>query len=142
MTPGKGQQAATDAARMGRGFTIDSEFEGMKQCESIHGGRGLIGVKLFSFSGAPHPVSFLIYDIPPQASEGVHVHTLDDENKEGAFDEYYYIVSGAGQMEINGKIVPVKAGDHIHTPLGVEHGIENTASDGNLRVFLTYILRS
>ena len=123
-------------------FAIDRDSEGIRHWESIHDGLGSIGVKYFEFSGAPHPANFLIYDIPPQASEGVHVHTLDDENGKGPFDEYYYILSGAGQMEIDGKIVPVTAGDHIHTPLGVEHGIENTARDADLRVFLTFILRS
>jgi mannose-6-phosphate isomerase-like protein (cupin superfamily) len=44
-------------------------------------------------------------------------------------------------MLIDGKSVAVNAGDHIHTPLGVSHGISNSASKENLRVFLTFIAR-
>ncbi len=45
-------------------------------------------------------------------------------------------------MEIDGEIVPVMSGDHVHTPLGVAHGIRNTQTDQNLRVFLTFITRT
>ncbi len=116
------------------------EAEALKHFEKVHEGKGTLGVAFFRFGGAPAPAAFLIYDIPPGGSEGVHVHHLGDE-KLGSFDEYYYIVSGEGQMEIDGKIVPVKAGDHVHTPLDVHHGIENSSAEGNLKVFLTYIKR-
>ena len=60
--------------------------------------------KWFRFDGAAAPANFMIYDLPPGTSEGVHTHFLDDRNKEGSFDEYYYIISGTGQMEIDGEI--------------------------------------
>lgn len=123
-------------------FTKDSEAEGMKEVVGIHAGKGRGGVKWFRFANEPWPAHFMIYDLAPGGSEGVHVHFLDDRNKEGAFDEYYYIISGEGQMEIDGKIVPVKAGDHVHTPLEVAHGVENTHPTQNLRVFLTFIARA
>jgi mannose-6-phosphate isomerase-like protein (cupin superfamily) len=44
-------------------------------------------------------------------------------------------------MEIDGKIVAVAKGDHVHTPLEVAHGVENTHPTENLRVFLTFIKR-
>lgn len=47
----------------------------------------------------------------------------------------------SGEMLIDGNAVAVKAGDHVHTPLGVSHGISNTASKENLKVFLTFIAR-
>ncbi len=122
-------------------FSKDSESVGVADYVGIHAGKGTGKVKFFRFGGAPAPANFLIYDLPPGASEGVHVHYLDNRNKEGAFDEYYYIISGQGQMEINGSNIPVAAGDHIHTPLEVHHGIENTHSSENMRVFLTYIQR-
>lgn len=107
----------------------------------VHEGLGKLGVKLFMFSGASHPAYLSIYDMPPGASEGVHVHTASNENGMGVFDEYYYIISGVGEMEIDGQIVPVKAGDHVHTPLGVSHGIKNTSDSENLKVYLTFIVR-
>ena len=113
----------------------------MVEITGIHQGKGTGRARLFRFDGASAPAYFLIYDLPPGASEGVHVHYLDNHNKEGSFDEYYYFMSGQGQMEIDGEIVPVAKGDHVHTPLEVAHGVENTHASENLRVFLTFIQR-
>lgn len=121
-------------------FEKDSERPGMQPFENIHEGVGTIGVKMFRFGTAPSGVNFLIYDMPPGASEGTHVHRLNDESL-GSFDEYYYIVSGSGVMEIDRQIVQVAQGDHIFTPLDVHHGIENTSKSDNLKVFLTYVER-
>jgi oxalate decarboxylase/phosphoglucose isomerase-like protein (cupin superfamily) len=132
---------ASPAAAPKTTFTKDSEAQGMVEIAGIHQGKGKGRIKLFRFDGAPAPAHFIIYDLPPGASEGVHVHFLDDRNKEGSFDEYYYIISGQGQMEIDGRIVPVAKGDHVHTPLEVAHGVENTHPTEDLRVFLTFIKR-
>lgn len=134
--------AAEVAAGGPKGFTKDRELDGMREVVGIHAGQGTGRAKWFRFANAPWPAHFMVYDLPPGASEGVHVHFLDDRNGEGAFDEYYYIVSGQGQMEIDGRIVPVVAGDHVHTPLEVAHGIENTHATANLKVFLTFIARA
>ena len=122
-------------------FMKDSEQHDMRSFESIHHGIGKINVKFFRFDGAPAPANYLIYDIPPGSSEGTHVHRLNDE-KLGSFDEYYYMISGSGVMEIDDQIVQVAPGDHVFTPLDVRHGIENTSKSENLKVFLTFILRS
>jgi oxalate decarboxylase/phosphoglucose isomerase-like protein (cupin superfamily) len=128
-------------ARPKTSYTKDSEAEGMVEITGIHAGKGKGKIKFFRFDGVPAPAHFIIYDLPPGASEGVHVHFLDDRNREGSFDEYYYIVSGRGQMQIDDEILAVAQGDHIHTPLEVAHGIENTHPVENLRVFLTFIKR-
>ncbi len=138
---GRATKPTITEAPLMKEFSKDNEFENVITAEGIHSGKGKINVKFFPFSEATYPANFLIYDIPPGSSEGVHVHTHENKNEKGTFDEYYYIISGSGQMEIDGKIVEVKAGDHIHTPLYVEHGIENTSKDENMRVFLTFIWR-
>lgn len=122
-------------------FVKDAEHDGMRSYERVHEGKGSTGVKYFPFDHAPAPANFMIYDFPPGASEGVHVHRLGDAQL-GSYDEYYYVVSGSGRMEIDGQIVPVKAGDHVFTPLDVHHGIENTSANENLKIFLTYIERA
>lgn len=122
-------------------FTKEAEADGMVEFPALHQGKGTARIRYFPFGGAPAPAHFILYDLPPGASEGVHTHFLDDRNKEGAFDEYYYIISGQGEMEIDGEIVPVGQGDHVHTPLEVAHGIENTHATEDLRVFLTFIKR-
>ena len=122
-------------------FSKEIESDGMAEITGIHHGKGTGRARLFRFDGASAPAYFMIYELPPGSSEGVHVHYLDDRNKEGSYDEYYYIISGRGQMEIDGRIVAVAQGDHVHTPLEVSHGVENTHPTENLRVFLTFIQR-
>lgn len=121
-------------------YSKEKEAELMRQFAHVHEGKGMLGVAYFDFGDAASPAAFLTYDIPPDGSEGTHVHRLNDD-KLGSYDEYYYIVSGEGHMEIDGRTVPVKAGDHVHTPLDVHHGIENSSTDQNLKVLLTYIKR-
>jgi len=122
-------------------YTKDSEATGIVEIAGIHEGKGKVNTKYFRFDESPWPAHFIIYDLPPGASEGVHTHYLDDRNKQGPYDEYYYFISGHGQMDIDGQIVPVTKGDHVHTPLEVAHGVENTHPTENLRVFLTFIKR-
>ena len=121
-------------------WTKLSEADIGRDYPNVHGGDGVISVRFFDFAGASAPARFLVYDIPPGASEGVHTHSLGDE-ADGAFEEFYYVVEGLGEMQIDGQAVPVQAGDHVHTPLGVAHGIANTMAEGRLRVFLTFIAR-
>jgi len=122
-------------------FTKEPEAEGMVEIAGIHHGKGTGKARIFRFADQSAPAYFMIYDLPPGVSEGVHVHFLDNRNKEGSFDEYYYVISGQGQMDIDGEIVPVVRGDHVHTPLEVAHGVENTHPTDNLRIFLTFIQR-
>lgn len=124
----------------GASYSKDSDDAGVRAWEGVHEGKGTIGVKSYRFAGATIPASFVTYDIPPHASEGVHTHLLDDP-VEGSFDEFYYIVSGEGRMQVGEEIVPVRAGDHVFTPIGVPHGVENTSDEHHLKVFLTFIYR-
>lgn len=133
--------AAPGADGPKRSFSRDTEADGMVEIAAIHQGKGTGKAKIFRFDGESAPAYFMVYDLPPGASEGVHVHFLDNRNKEGSFDEYYYIISGMGQMEIDGEVVTVAKGDHVHTPLEVAHGIENIHATEPLRVFLTFIQR-
>jgi quercetin dioxygenase-like cupin family protein len=121
-------------------FSKESEGDLARPYPNVHGGNGTIILRHFRFDAKPAPANFVIYDIPPGASEGVHPHHLGDTVL-GPFDEYYYIIEGQGEMPIDGKLISVRAGDHVHTPLGVSHGITNTKAKENLKVFLTFITR-
>lgn len=127
-------------SKTGEQFSLESDREAIRSFANVHEGLGTVGMRVFDFKGAAAPANFLIYEIPPGCSEGVHVHSPSDPQL-GAFDEYYYIIEGAGRMPIGDEIVAVSAGDHIHTPMEVIHGIENTGTE-MLRVFLTYIDRT
>ena len=52
-------------------------------------------------------------------------------------DEIYYIISGVGEMQMNGKTFPVKAGDAILTRPGSSHGLKQTGND-DLTVIIAY----
>jgi quercetin dioxygenase-like cupin family protein len=130
-------QAVPPVAR----FTKLAEADVATPYPPLHEGDGTVSLRYFRFDNTPAPANFVVYDMPPGSSEGVHTHQLGDSVL-GSYDEYYYIVEGQGEMEIDGEIVLVKAGDHVHTPLGVAHGIRNTQKERSLRVFLTFITRT
>ena len=52
-------------------------------------------------------------------------------------DEVYYIISGVGEMQMNRKTFPVKAGDAILTRPGSSHGLKQTGKD-DLVIIITY----
>ena len=52
-------------------------------------------------------------------------------------DEIYYIVSGTGEMKMNGETFPVKAGDGILTRPGSSHGLTQTGKE-DLVVIINY----
>lgn len=52
-------------------------------------------------------------------------------------DEVYYIISGTGEMQMNGKSFPVKTGDAILTRPGSSHGLKQTGKD-DLVIIITY----
>lgn len=55
------------------------------------------------------------------AEVGFHTHNGECEN--------YYILSGTGEYNDNGKITVVKAGDATYTPSGHGHGIKNIGKE-------------
>ena len=117
------------------------DLDGATRSIRAHAGKGAIGVKyFFGTEKAASPAIIMMYILPPGTSEGMHTHALGDKRK-GSYDEYYYIVAGRGQMDIAGERVRVKKGDHIFTPNGVPHAIENTAKKGELKVHLVALRR-
>ena len=57
--------------------------------------------------------------IPPGADIGIHTHGTQDE-------EYYIIVSGQGEMHVDGQTFSVRPGDVIRNRAGGTHGLRNT----------------
>ena len=49
----------------------------------------------------------------------------------------YYILSGTGVMQMNGKEFPVKPGDGILTRPGSSHGLKQTGSE-DLTLMIAY----
>ncbi|EPX59480.1 hypothetical protein D187_002970 [Cystobacter fuscus DSM 2262] len=60
--------------------------------------------------------------IPPGGISGEHVHTRTEE--------VYFILSGRGEMTLDGKPYPVGPGHLILTGLGTKHGLRNVGDEG------------
>jgi oxalate decarboxylase/phosphoglucose isomerase-like protein (cupin superfamily) len=122
-------------------YLKDCDRANVLRYAGVYEGKGAIDVKFFFRNeGSPEPARILIYTIPPGAGEGVHVHRPGD-SKSGSFDEFYYILSGSGEMQIEDEKIPVTAGDHVFIPNGVAHGIENNSAAGDLKVYLLAVKR-
>jgi mannose-6-phosphate isomerase-like protein (cupin superfamily) len=119
---------------------LERDSEHAVMIDGLHKGKGRVSLRRFGFENAQAPAGFVTFVIPPGASEGVHTHGIG--LPAGPFDEYYYVMAGAGEMSMDGQVMPVKEGDHVHAPMGVAHGIENTMPDGDLKVLVTYVRRA
>jgi hypothetical protein len=87
ITVGAFVSTATLADRPKLAFSKSSEDEVARSYPNVHEGNGTISVRYFPFDKNPAPAHFVIYEIPPGASEGVHTHHLGDSVL-GPFDEY------------------------------------------------------
>ena len=58
--------------------------------------------------------------LQPGSSIGYHNHESETE--------YYIILSGIGEVDDNGELKPVKAGDAVITGNGASHSIKNTGT--------------
>jgi hypothetical protein len=88
-----------------RGYTFrhDTDQTDLIHWPGLHEGKGVIEIKFFfRTDGAAKPARLLLYTIPPGASEGVHTHKRGD-TKLGSFDEFYYILAGTGEIQIEGQ---------------------------------------
>lgn len=146
MDPGANPVPSQQAAAVPiRKYQKVAARDGVKVYPALHHGKGQVDVQFFfrtgRTTGAAEPALLMTYTIPPGASEGVHTHRLGDPLA-GSFDEFYYIVSGSGEMQIDDEAVPVVAGDCVFTPIGVAHGIENTAKQGDLLLHLVAMRRT
>lgn len=51
------------------------------------------------------------------------------EHVHSDIEEVFYIVRGSGVAILDGKKIPVRAGDVVPIPAGVRHGMQNDGSD-------------
>ena len=92
-----------------------------------NGGGNTVGYSFFS-EAEGLKMTFRKRVLHPGSSIGYHLQ------KE---DEIYYIISGAGEMQINGKSFPVRTGDAILTRPGSSHGLKQTGKD-DLVIIINY----
>ena len=85
----------------------------------IAGGKGKVKI-LFDAEGAGDPHAYVGL-LTAQAGMTVPEHAHDKE------DEILWIVSGKGDMTLDGQAQPVEAGEAIHIPAGAKHSFKSDA---------------
>lgn len=110
------------------GYVLERDAEIAKEQPGTHNGGGrTIGYSFFN--GVPNlRLVFRKRALKPGSAIGYH------EQKE---DEIYYVLSGRGEMTIDGKTFEVGAGDAILTRPGSSHGLKQTGAD-DLVIMINY----
>jgi mannose-6-phosphate isomerase-like protein (cupin superfamily) len=93
------------------------------EVHGVHGAAGTSWWKCFArgadVAGAWEAVEWA--SLPPGGLSGEHLHTRTEE--------VYILLAGTGQIILNGRRSPVRAGDVVLTGLGAQHGLLNTGTE-------------
>ena len=111
-----------------QGFVLEHDAEVMKRGKGPHDGGGESTSYNFFDHASGYKQVFRKRVLHPGSAIGYHLQ------KE---DEVYYVLSGTGIMQMNGREFPVKAGDGILTRPGSSHGLKQTGQD-DLVLIITY----
>ena len=93
-----------------------------------HGGEGVVRVANVIKEFASNIQFFHYTVLPPGATIGLHEHGNDEE--------FYVVLEGNGEMEVNGVVEPVTAGAVIMNPPYGTHGLRNTSDTEELRILV------
>ncbi len=116
------------ARQQQEGYILEHEAAIAKTETGPHKGGGTTTAHKFFDKATDSKLQFTKRILHPGAAIGYHLQ------KE---EEIYYIVSGDGEMMMNGKIFIVSGGDAILTHAGSSHGLKQTGKD-NLVVIINY----
>ena len=97
------------------------EAEDVIEHPGLHEGDGLVTRRRFFRSVTRLPVVSEVWELPPGASEGSHIH-----GDERPLEEFYYFIEGQGVMWMDDNEFPVGPGDAVLAPSGVDHGFRST----------------
>ena len=111
-----------------QGYLVEQEKKIEVDEPGPHQGGGKTTAFRFFKDAKDSKLQFTKRILQPGAAIGYHLQ------KE---EEIYYIISGSGEMNMNGKIFPVTAGDAILTFGGSSHGLKQTGKE-NLVMIINY----
>ena len=119
--------AHSQATEKGK-YIFEQDKQVAKEQPGPHDGGGKsVGYSFFD-GEKDFKTAFKKRTLKPGSSIGYHLQ------KE---DEIYYIISGTGEMKMNGKVFPVKPGDAILTRPGSSHGLTPN-KDQELTLIIVY----
>lgn len=111
-----------------KGYVLEREKDIAKEEHGPHNGGGLSTAYSF-FNDVPgYTLAFRKRVLHPGSAIGYH---LQEE------DEVYYVLSGNGDMKMNGKTFAVQQGDAVLTRPGSSHGLTQTGKD-DLTILIVY----
>lgn len=110
------------------GYIIEHEKDIAKSEPGTHNGGGITTGHSFFKSAKNSKLQFTKRIMHPGSTIGYHLQ------KE---EEIYYIVSGSGEMKMNGSTFKVNAGDAILTLPGSSHGLKQVGEE-DLVVIINY----
>src|SRR5499426_1602429 len=122
------QNSGESKAPAAEGYILERDAEVAKTGPAPHNGPGRSTGYSFFEKAAGFKQVFRKRALHTGAAIGYHLQ------KE---DEVYYILSGEGVMQMNGKEFPVKPGDAILTRPGSSHGLKQTGKD-DLALIIVY----
>lgn len=112
------------------GFILEHENDIKHDEPGTHDGGGNTTAYPFFSKDKTLKIAFRKRVMHPGSAIGYH---LQNE------DEIYYILAGHGILQMNGKDIPVSAGDAILTKPGSSHGLK-TVGNEDLTVLINYDL--
>ena len=110
----------------------ESDSTGLRQVPAYHDGDGVFSTRPLFDAASRLPIKVQLWELPPGASEGGHVHEGED-----SLEEIYYFIEGEGEMWSDGDGFPVRAGDAVMAPPGSDHGFRNTG-DAPLKLLIIW----
>jgi mannose-6-phosphate isomerase-like protein (cupin superfamily) len=125
---GQNSAVANAPSAAAGGYILEHDADVAKTGPAPHSGPGRSTGYNFFDKAADFKQIFRKRVLHPGAAIGYH------PQKE---DEVYYILSGAGVMQMNGKEFPVKPGDAILTRPGSSHGLKQTGNE-DLTLIIVY----
>lgn len=72
----------------------------------------------------------VVMSLKPMEEIGMEVHPK--------VDQFFRIEEGEGKVVMNGEETPIKPGDAIIVPAGVNHNVVNTSAEKTLKLYTVY----
>ncbi|MGE5520941.1 MAG: cupin domain-containing protein [Candidatus Dadabacteria bacterium] len=110
------------------GYIVEHEKQLAKEEPGTHKGTGMTTGYSFFSNVNDMKLVFRKRIMHPGSSIGYHLQETD---------EIYYILSGNGEMNMNGKTFPVTAGDAVLTRPGNSHGLKVTGKQ-DMTIIISY----